>query len=158
MVMRLAGEIFEDQRKKLATAGKNILKESTKSSGKGAADSMFSAPGNFVTATFTEAMKLAGGNANDIVRWTTGTFIKGMTATAKFGLQGLSLLPLPLPGATGKRVTIAGMRAEGRDISDVYALKVQGDTRRFRDIFTALRDVRYNAQRQTTGSDAWQKS
>lgn len=71
--------------------------------------------------------------------------------TMKLGLQGLSLIPLPLPG--GKNGTsIADLRGRATAFREAIDVKAHGSPEKFADILARIRGVRDDAAKRATGN------
>lgn len=96
-----------------------------------------------------EAALLPLQNIGVISSWGLKQMAKVLGGSVKLGLQGLSLIPLPIPG--GKGVSIASMRNQAVSLREAIDVKARGSTENFKDIFDRIRGVRNDAAQRATG-------
>lgn len=97
-----------------------------------------------------EAALLPLQNIGVISSWGLKQMAKVLGGSVKLGLQGLSLIPLPIPGGK-KGTSIADLRGRAVALRQTIDIKAQGSPENFKDIFDRIRGVRNDAALRATG-------
>ncbi len=100
---------------------------------------------------FLEAAKLPFSNAGAISSYVIKKMAGVLGSTVKLGLQGASLIPLPLPGGKGG-TSIADLRGRATAFREAIDVKAHGSPEKFADILARIRGVRNDAAKRATGN------